>query len=508
MIAEDSNVIISMTGIKKSFPGVLALDDVSLEVRKGEVLALVGENGAGKSTLMKILSGLYHPEEGVIRIDGKVVEILDVRHAQRLGVSTIWQEPSLAPDLNAVQNIYLGREIVRPVLGKLFQPMDEKEMYKRTESIYKEFLPTVEDISIPVSELGALKNRVIEIVKALSVQASVIIMDEPTAALAEHERIILFDFIRKMKERGVAIIYITHHLRELFGLVDRISVMRDGKNVETVYPESTNIDHLVSLMVGRTVSKFITKEKVSIGDEILSVSNLNRTGILEDINLFVRSGEIVGLSGLAGSGRTETVRAIVGADYKNSGTITVDGKEIKISSPRDAINAGIGLLPENRKLHGALIDLSIKHNITMCALNRVLSKKFILKKKKESNIASEYISRLGIKTPSENRKVRFLSGGNQQKVILAKWLFTQPKILIFDEPTQGIDVGAKVEVYNLIADFVRNGGGVILISSELPELMGLSDRIYVMHKGKIAHEFSREEATEENITLYASGGHE
>ncbi|MCY9697992.1 sugar ABC transporter ATP-binding protein [Paenibacillus alginolyticus] len=507
MVAEDDDrVLLSLTGITKSFPGVKALQDVSLEVRKGEVLALVGENGAGKSTLIKILSGLYRKDSGEIRVGGKIVEIDGTKHAKELGISTIFQEPTLAPHLTAVQNVYLGREIVTSVLG--LQTMNEKAMFQEMEKLYRKFFPTVEDLHRPVSELDALKNRVIEIVKALSDQASVVIMDEPTAALAEHEREVLFDFIRLLKAQGVSIIYVSHHLRELFLLADRFSVMRDGRNVATVNKEDTNIDQLVSMMVGREISNHIVKEQVRIGKELLRVSDLNRRGVLRDINFHVRQGEIVGIAGLAGSGRTETVRAVVGADPISSGTVAVEGRQLRIRSPRDAIKGGIGLLPENRKLQGALVELSVSHNITMAAINRVLSKKLVLKKRQESQIAEDYVKRLGIKTPSVNQKVRFLSGGNQQKVILAKWLFTQPKVLIFDEPTQGIDVGAKVEVYNLIAEFVRNGGAVLIVSSELPELMGLSDRIYVMHKGKFVHEFSRKEATEENIMLYASGGHE
>ncbi|MFB5198308.1 sugar ABC transporter ATP-binding protein [Neobacillus sp. KR4-4] len=504
MVVKDDQVLISLTGITKEFPGVKALDGVSLDVRKGEVLALVGENGAGKSTLIKILSGLYQKTSGEIRVKGKVVEIKDIKHAQELGISTIFQEPTLAPDLTAVQNLYLGKEIVK---GAGVKSMDEKAMYEETEKLYRKFFPTVEDLHKPVRELGALKNRVIEIVKAISVQASVVIMDEPTAQLADHEREVLFDFIRNLKEQGVSVIYVSHHLRELFLLADRMTIMRDGKNVATVNKSDTNIDEIVAMMVGREVDNYIVKKKVPFGEEVLRVTDLYREGILKDITFNLRKGEIVGIAGLAGSGRTETVRAVVGADPINSGKVEVEGTSYRIRSPKDAIKAGIGLLPENRKTHGALIDLSVKHNITMASMERVLVNKFVLKKKKESEIAKDYIQRLRIKTPTDTQKVKFLSGGNQQKVILAKWLFTQPKVLIFDEPTQGIDVGAKVEVYNLISEFVENGGGVLLVSSELPELMGLCDRIYVMHKGQFVKEFSREEATEENIMMYASGGH-
>jgi ribose transport system ATP-binding protein len=505
---DDDNVLISLTGITKQFPGVKALQNVSLDVRKGEVLALVGENGAGKSTLIKILSGLYPKDGGEIRVRGQTVEIGSTKDAQSLGITTIFQEPSLAPHLTAVENVYLGRELVSPVIGKWIRKLNEKAMRRETENLYRRFFPDTRDLYRPVGELDALKNRVIEIVKALSIEASVVIMDEPTAALAEHEREVLFDFIRLLKSQGVSVVYVSHHLRELMLLSDRITVLRDGKNVATVNTRETTIDKLVSMMVGRELSNHIVKESVPIGDVVLRASALNRRGVLRDINFHVRRGEIVGIAGLAGSGRTETVRAVIGADRLQSGTVEVDGRTYRFKSPRDAIRAGIGLLPENRKLQGAHIELSVQQNITMAALDRVLRRRIVLRKGMESEIARDYVQKLGIKTPTIAQKVRFLSGGNQQKVILAKWLFTRPKVLIFDEPTQGIDVGAKVEVYRLIAEFVRSGGAVVIVSSELPELMGLSDRIYVMHKGKFVQEFSREEATEEKITFYASGGHE
>lgn len=507
-MGNSGNAFIEMTGITKRFPGVVALSDVSLSVGKGEVLALVGENGAGKSTLMKMLSGLYHPDEGEIRVNGKPVRITDPGCAQRLGISTIFQEPSLAPHLSAVQNVYLGREVQKDLIGKAVRRLDEKAMLEETQKLYAKFFPTVEDVLVPVGQLGALKNRVIEIVKALSIQCSLVIMDEPTAALAEHERQVLFDFVHMLKSQGIAVIYITHHLRELFGLVDRIVVMRDGKNVAEVGPADTDIDDLVARMVGRTITNYIVKEDVPVGGEVLRVSGLNRKGVLEDVSLHVNRGEIVGLAGLAGAGRTETVRAIVGADKISSGTVSVDGRECRIKTPKDAIRCGIGMLPENRKLQGALIEQDVKDNITLANLKEVLAGNFVLRKNKEIKTAKEYVQRLGVKTPTIYQKVKSLSGGNQQKVILAKWLFTKPQVLIFDEPTQGIDVGAKHEIYNLIADFVKEGGGILLVSSELPELLGLADRIYVMHQGKIVHEFTRAQATEENITLYASGGHE
>jgi len=499
--------LISMSGICKEFPGVKALQNVSLEIRRGEVLALVGENGAGKSTLIKILSGLYQKDAGEIRINGQVVEIRNIKHAQELGISTIFQEPTLAPHLTAVENLYLGRELARPVIGRAVTALDEKKMLEETERLYTMFFPTVEDLTVPVRQLGALKNRVIEIVKAISVKASLVIMDEPTAALAEHEREVLFDFIQRLKEQGVSILYVSHHLRELFLLADRMTILRDGQNVATVNTNETTVEQVVSMMVGRELSSYIVKESVPIGDEVLRVSDLSRDGVIRNINFHVRRGEIVGLAGLAGSGRTETVRAVVGADPVQSGTVMVEGKKCRIRSPKDAIKAGIGMLPENRKVQGALIELSVNHNITLAAIERILRGGLVLQKRKEAQISEDYVRRLGVKTPTIHQKVKNLSGGNQQKVILAKWLFTQPKVLIFDEPTQGIDVGAKIEVYQLIADFVRNGGGVVLVSSELPELLGLCDRVYVMFKGEIVKEFTREEATEENITFYASGGH-
>lgn len=494
-----------MSGITKKFPGVLALDNLSLTVNKGEVLALVGENGAGKSTLMKILSGLYQPDEGEVKVNGEIVSIPNPKKAQELGISTIFQEPSLAQHLTAVQNIYLGRELV---IGKGIHILDEKNMLKETQELYSGFFSTLEDVQIPVGELGALKNRVIEIVKALSIKCSLVIMDEPTAALAEHERSVLFDFVKLLKSQGISVIYITHHLRELFGLVDRIVVMRDGVNVAEVYPEDTNIDDLVSKMVGRTITEYVVKETVPLGENVLGVSGLTRQGIIKDISLHVRKGEIVGLAGLAGAGRTETVRAILGADPTDSGTIEISGKTVRIKSPKDAIKVGMGLLPENRKLQGALVEMDVKSNITIANLWKVLTGGFVIKRNSEEHIAEEFVKRLGVKTPTIYQKIKSLSGGNQQKVILAKWLFTNPRILIFDEPTQGIDVGAKYEIYSLIAEFVRDGGSILMVSSELPELLGLSDRIYVMHNGMIVREFQRKDATEENITLYASGGHE
>ena len=506
MGSSDNNTLIEMSGITKQFPGVKALSDVSLRVDKGETVALVGENGAGKSTLMKMLSGIYHPDEGQIKINGKEVKISNPKVAQELGISTIFQEPSLAPHLNAVQNIYLGREVQKNFLGKFIKRLDERTMFNETKKLYSKFFDSTDDILTPVSELGALKNRVIEIVKALSIDCSLVIMDEPTAALAEHERTVLFDFVKMLKEQGIAVIYITHHLRELFDIADRIVVMRDGEKVSEVTPEETDIDDLVSRMVGRTITNYIIKENVSVGDEVLSVKNLNRKDILKDVNLHVNHGEIVGIAGLAGAGRTETVRAIVGADKTDSGDIYLNGEKITINTPKDAIKHGIGMLPENRKLQGALIEQNIKDNVTLANLKEVLAANFVFDKHKEKEIAQKYVEKLGVKTPSINQKVNSLSGGNQQKVILAKWLFTNPQLLIFDEPTQGIDVGAKHEIYSLIAQFVSAGGGILLVSSELPELMGLADRIYVMHQGRIVHEFTREEATEENITYYASGG--
>lgn len=501
-MVENENILISMTGITKEFPGVKALNNVSLNIKKGEVLALVGENGAGKSTLIKILSGIYQTDSGGITIHGKPISICDPKMAHKIGISTIFQEPSLAPDLTAVQNIYLGRELI----GKGLHNLDEKKMINETAKLYSKFFPTIEDINVPVRELGALKNRVIEIVKALSIDSSLVIMDEPTAALEESEKQVLFDIVHQLKSHGISVLYITHHLKELFGLVDRISVLRDGENVTELNPNITSVDELVSFMVGRPISKYIVKEKIKIGETILAANKLNIKGVIKDISLYVRKGEIVGLAGLAGAGRTETVRAIFGADRIDSGSVEVNGKIKKILSPKDAINAGIGMLAENRKTQGALIDLSVMENITLANFKGVLNARFIINKNREAGCAREYIKKLGVKTPSMQQKMKFLSGGNQQKAILAKWLFAKPKVLIFDEPTQGIDVGAKQEIYKLIADFVRNDGGIILVSSDLPELLGLADRIYVMHQGCILKEYSREDATEENIMLFASGG--
>jgi ribose transport system ATP-binding protein len=501
----NNEVFVSMTGISKNFPGVRALNNVNVNVKRGEVLAIVGENGAGKSTLIKILSGIYHQDEGDICIDGKSVRITSPRHAQELGISTIFQEPSLAQHLTGVQNVYLGKEKEK---GKVIRALDESGMARESREMYAKFFDTVDDLDVPVSELGALKNRVIEIIKALSMNSQLMIMDEPTAALADKEKDVLREFIKMLRSQNIAVIYITHHLKELFGIADRIVVMRDGESVGEMATGDTDIDELVSKMVGRTITNYVVKENVLIGDEILRVENMSRKGIIEDISLHVNKGEIVGLAGLAGAGRTETVRAIIGADRIDSGKVHIGGEPARIKIPRDAIKAGIGMLPENRKLQGALVDMDVRENITLTNLNGILHGKLLIDRKKEESVANEYVARLGVKTPSIFSVVNSLSGGNQQKVILAKWLFADPDLLIFDEPTQGIDIGAKHEIYNLIADFVKSGGGILLVSSELAELTGLSDRIYVMNRGRIVHEFHRGEFNEENITLYASGGHE
>lgn len=503
--ANDQDVVVSMRGITKRFPGVTALDNVTLEIRRGEVLALAGENGAGKSTLMKVLSGLYHPDEGEVYINSKKEDIHNTKRAQELGISTIWQEPSLAPHLNAVQNIYLGRELTIPILGKAVRLLDEGKMLKNTKEMYSKFFDTLDDVTVPVAHLGALKNRVVEIVKAVSIDCQVLIMDEPTAALAEGERRVLFQFVRQLKEKGISIIYITHHLREIFEISDRIVVLRDGTLIDVMNTKDTNEEELVSKMVGRTIKNYIVKNDVEISDKVLEVKGLTNKNI-KNISLYVRKGEIVGLSGLAGSGRTETVRAIFGADPHTSGKIFVDGREVGITSPNQAIKYGIGLLPENRKIQGAVLSMSVKENISLANLSDVLKGNMAFDFEKEKAIAEKFCKKVRVKTPTINTSVNSLSGGNQQKVILAKWLFTNPKVLIFDEPTQGIDVGAKQEIYELISEFVKAGGSILIVSSELPEMLGLADRVYVMHEGEIVHEFSREEATEESITYYASGG--
>ena len=497
---EKADGFLRLVGISKSFPGVKALNDVHLNVREGEVHGLVGENGAGKSTLMKILSGAYVKDEGEIYWRGKKVEINKPKDSEDLGIAIIYQEFNLVPQLSISENIWLGRE---PLINKTLHLIDWAEMHKKSHELLEE-LNLDFDPKRPVAGLGVASQQMVEIAKALSLNAKLLIMDEPTSALSKNEIDQLFSVIQTLKKKGVSIIYISHHLDEVFEICDRGTVLRDGNYVATIDPKHTSKDELIQLMVGRTLDQQYPKVKAIRGKEILRVENLNREGVLKDISFSAYAGEVLGISGLVGAGRTELVKAIFGADPIDSGKIFINGKEINISSPQSAIKAGMGLLPEDRKYEGLVLLLSVKQNVSMASLDKLM-RHGMLQLNAEKLKVKDFIDKLRILTPSIEKKAQDLSGGNQQKVVLAKWLASQSQILIFDEPTRGIDVGAKVEVYNLMNELVQNGVAVIMVSSEMPELLGMSDRILVMHQGQLVSEFKCEEATQEKILSAAMG---
>lgn len=498
--SEMSIPALQMKGITKTYPGVRALNSVDLEVARGEVHALVGENGAGKSTLMKILAGAQPMDSGEIFLNGQQVHITSPQKAMDLGISIIYQEFNLVPYLNAAENIFLGRE-PRAVLPGF---VNFTRMYSEAQKVIDQ-LGVRLNVRTPVNRLSVAQQQMVEIAKATSRNAVIIAMDEPSATLTEHELENLFALIRSLKRQGVSIIYISHRLEEIFQIADRVTVLRDGHLVGTKLVSETNRDEIIRMMVGRELGEQIPKQPAEIKLPVLTVSHLTRKGILDDISFTVRQGEILGIAGLVGAGRTELARAIFGADRIDSGEIRLNGRPVEIRSPRDAIRLGIGLVPEDRKALGLILAMVVRENISLANLDSLTSLGFI-RRREERSVATRFIEDLMIKTPSAEQQVQNLSGGNQQKVVLAKWLFTKSRVLIFDEPTRGIDVGSKVEIYHLMNRLAANGVAIIMISSELPEILGMSDRILVMHEGRIAGELSREEATQEKIMWLATGG--
>jgi ribose transport system ATP-binding protein len=482
----------SMRRIVKRFPGVLALNEVDFDLRRGEVHVLLGENGAGKSTLIKVLSGVYPADSGDVLFDGKPVAIHHPLDAQRLGVSTIYQELNLVPEMTVAENIYLGRE---PMLR--FGFVDRKEQVRQARDMLARLQLDVDPNAI-VRTLGIAQQQMVEIAKALSLNARLIVMDEPTAVLTTHEIERLFATIAQLRAGGVGVIYISHRLDEIRIVGDRATVLRDGSRVGTVPVASTPVDQLIRMMVGRDLKEKFAKVAVPIGAEALRVENLTRRGVIEDVSFHVRRGEILGIAGLVGAGRTETARVIFGADPRDSGRVLLHGKPIEIRSPAEAIKQRIALLPEDRKRQGILSHLSIKHNVTLTALGDFVRGGLIDRRKEHKHVV-DYAATMRIASPDLDRWVYYLSGGNQQKVVIAKWLSSQADIFLFDEPTRGIDVGAKVEVYQLMSELVKRGAAIVMISSELPEILGMSDRIMVMHDGRMCGEFTRAEATEEKI---------
>ena len=492
--------LLEMTGISKFYPGVVALNDVHFEVLPGEVHALCGENGAGKSTLMKILAGAESKDRGEIKINGNPAHIHTPQDAMALGVNIIYQEFNLVPHLSAAENIYLGREPAAAIPGFI----NFRKLYGDAQSVM-DSLGVAVDVRAEVSRLSVAQQQMVEIAKATSRNSIIIAMDEPSATLTDHELKNLFVLIRELKTRGVGIVYISHRMEEIFDICDRVTVFRDGQYVGTKRIEDTNRDEVIRMMVGRELKESIPKRPAKVGEPILEVRGLTRKGVFEDISFTVHRGEIVGIGGLVGAGRTEVARAIFGADPIDAGEIRVNGKVVKPRSPREAIELGIGLVPEDRKSLGLILNMVVRENTTLANLDLLAMMGFV-NRKKEREVSEKYVKDLRVRTPSIEQEVKNLSGGNQQKVVLAKWLFTDSQLLIFDEPTRGIDVGAKIEIYELMNDLVAKGAGMIMISSELPELLGMSDRIYVMHEGHIAGELSRAEATQEKVMHLATGG--
>lgn len=491
--------VLEMRDITKRFPGVLALDKVHFDLRPGEVHCLLGENGAGKSTLVKILAGAQPMDSGEIRIAGEPVHILSPHHAQEIGVSMIYQEFNLSPYLSVAENIFLGRE---PRAGR--SPfINWTKMYRDARAILSRIRVEL-DVRKPVNECSVAQQQMIEIAKALSFNAKIIVMDEPSATLTEHELDALFSLIRELRRGGIGLIYISHRLEEVFEIGDRCTVMRDGQYIATKAVCDVTREDIIRMMVGRELKDEFPKEIFARGSEMLRVEGLTRTGAFEDVTFSLHQGEIVGLTGLVGAGRTEVVRAIFGADKFDGGQIVLRGKPVTVRSPQDAIRQGIGLLTEDRKNQGLVLGMSVRENTTLANLKSLVSGIFV-NRKKERAVTEHYVAELQIKTPSIEQVVQNLSGGNQQKVVLAKWLFTESQVLIFDEPTRGIDVGAKVEIYRLMNALVQRGVGVLMISSELPEVLGMCDRILVMHEGRLAGELLRADATQERIMRLATG---
>lgn len=491
------NYVVSMQHINKAFPGVQALSDASLQLQSGEVMALLGENGAGKSTLMKVLSGIYQPDSGEIFLNGELVSDLTPIKAQHLGISIIHQELNLCQHLNVAENVFLGREPVK--MGRV----DEHRMIMETQKILDklkiEISPTAN-----VSDLSVSKQQMVEIAKALSTNARILIMDEPTSALTVHEIDVLFEIIKTLKAEGVSIVYISHRLEELRQIVDHVTVMRDGQYVYSSPFADTSIEVIIKNMVGREIKEKYPRITTEKGNTVLEVKHISAGSSVKDISFSLATGEIVGIAGLMGAGRTELTRAIVGVDHRDSGEIILDGLKVEINKPADAIKAGVVLVPEDRKKDGLCTKLSIRENIALSNMDMLADPVGVVSAKKEKNMVQDMVGRLQIKLASPEVDAGSLSGGNQQKVVLSKWLPRDSKVIIFDEPTRGIDVAAKVEIYSIMNQLKESGVGVLFVSSELPEVLGISDRILVMCDGRITADMDVKDATQENIMEYAT----
>ena len=490
-----STPFLEMKGITKQFPGVLALNKVDLAIYPGRVLALVGENGAGKSTLMKVLSGVHKRDAGEILLEGKSVEIANPLASRQMGISIIFQELSVLNNMNIAENIFVGRE------KKKNGFVDKKLQHEQARQLLSRVGLSI-DTHTKTGLLSTAQKQMVEVAKALSFNSKLIIMDEPTSSLTDKETAMLMDIIRKLRDDGVAIVFISHRMNEIFEISDEIAVMRDGEMVQHMITSEVDEAQVIAAMVGRSVDDIFYKEEAPIGDIALEVKNLSTKNFLKDISFNVRSGEIVGFAGLVGAGRSEVMRAVFGIDPRESGEISIHGQKVEIKSTMDALKAGMGFVPEDRKEQGLILKQTIRVNTSLAALQSV-AKGWFISKKLEKGLTDEYVAKLRVKTPSNEQKIMNLSGGNQQKVVIAKWMATHPKVLILDEPTRGIDVGAKKEIHMLMSELAKQGVAIIMISSELPEVLGMADRIYVMHDGRIKGEINRADASQEAIMKLA-----
>ena len=492
---------IELKHVSKMFPGVLAMDDVSLSLKKGEVHGLIGENGAGKSTLIKVLTGLYKPEKGSLYIDGKETQFVSVNDAIKKGIGCIYQELNIVKELSIMDNIFLGRE-----LKKKSGFLDFASMEKKSRELLLSLGQDL-DPKIPIEQIGVGHQQMVEIARSLSMNIEYLIMDEPSSSLSENEIRELKKIVFTLKEKGVGVLFVSHKLEEIFEICDVVTVMRDGQHITTESTTTMTKDKLISLMVGRDLSQQFPKQETNPGETVLEVKDLCRYGVFKNINFSLKKGEILGFSGLVGAGRTELFRAIFGADQIDEGKIFLDGKEVKINNPTEAVEKGFAFITEDRKEQGLVLDFSVKNNLCLASYKK-LKKKIFVNDNKIDSIVENNIKQLKIKTPNANSIAGQLSGGNQQKVVIGKWINSNANIYIFDEPTRGIDVGAKVEVYNFMNELLSQGAAIIMISSELPEILGMSDRVIVMREGEIMAGIDRDssEFNQNSIMKAAWGG--
>ncbi|MDC7248415.1 MAG: sugar ABC transporter ATP-binding protein [Sphaerochaetaceae bacterium] len=490
-----NNLLLEMNNINKSFPGVQALKDVSLNLKKGEVHALLGENGAGKSTLIKILGGIYRADNGTIKIEGIPQKINSIKHAKDCGISIIHQELMIVPEMTVASNIYLGKYLKHKKI------INDKKMFEESQKMLDSFFVDIKSTD-KLGDLNIANQQMVEIIRAVSFGAKIIVMDEPTSSLTEKEVDILFKTIKKLKKQNIGIIYISHRMNELNEIADRVTVLRDGEYIDTVNVKGTSREQLINMMVGRELVNFYTKNSIPSKEKILEVKNLNDGDLVKDVSFDLYKGEILGFAGLVGAGRSETMKALFGLSNIQNGKIIFDNNIVSINDPKKAINLGIALVPEDRKKEGLYLDKDIIFNTSIEVLGNFI-KGIRVDKKKEREIVSKYSKSMNVKTPTLNQLISKLSGGNQQKVIIGRWLATNPRILILDEPTRGIDVGAKAEIYNLINELAKNGIGIIFISSELPEIINMSDRVAVMNHGVIKTILEKD-FTQEQIMYYAT----